>query len=75
MSQLRLQNATFPLDQRKQLNIENLMIQANDFWAIVGVNGSGKSALAQALCGKISCSAGELQNDFQLIAMLSFEQQ
>ena len=51
------------------------MMQANDIWAIVGGNGSGKSALAQALCGKISCSAGELQNDFQLIAMLSFEQQ
>ena len=51
------------------------MIQANDFWAIVGGNGSGKSALAQALCGKIPCSVDELQNDFQLIAMLSFEQQ
>ena len=75
MPQLRLQNATFPLAQRKKLNIENLMIQANDFWAIVGGNGSGKSALAQALCGKIPCSVGELQNDFQRIAMLSFEQQ
>lgn len=75
MPQLRLQNATFPLAQRKKLNIENLTIQANDFWAIVGGNGSGKSALAQALCGKIPCSVGELQNDFQRIAMLSFEQQ
>ena len=75
MTQLHLQNATFPLDQRKKLNIENLTIQTNDFWAIVGGNGSGKSALAQALCGKISCSAGELQNDFQRIVMLSFEQQ
>lgn len=59
MTQLHLQNVTFPLDQRKKLNIENLTIQTNDFWAIVGGNGSGKSALAQALCGKIFCSAGE----------------
>lgn len=72
---IHLNQARFSLTHKQQLTIENLTIQAHDFWAIVGGNGSGKSALAQALEGKIACSSGEFENHFKRIAMLSFEQQ
>ena len=72
---LSIHQAQFSLYQHRKLIIEQLTIHPTEFWVVVGGNGSGKSALAQALAGEIPCYAGEYQNTFSRIALLSFEQQ
>ncbi|WP_427834972.1 molybdate ABC transporter ATP-binding protein ModF [Actinobacillus pleuropneumoniae] len=75
MSNINIQNALFSLAQHNKLSIESLEINTHDFWVIVGGNGSGKTAFAQALHNSLSLYSGEYQNSFQHIALLSFEQQ
>lgn len=72
---LHINTATFSLFQHNKLIIDNLTIGPHDFWVMVGGNGSGKTAFALALQGKIPPYSGEYQNDFRNIALLSFEQQ
>jgi len=38
----------------------NLKIYGNQHWAIIGANGSGKSALAKAICGRIPLADGKV---------------
>lgn len=75
MPNLSIQNAAFSLFQHRKLFIESFTVQSNDFWVAVGGNGSGKSAFALALQGKLPLYAGERQNAFRRIALLSFERQ
>ncbi len=72
---LSIHQAQFSLYQHRKLIIDQLTIRSAEFWVVVGGNGSGKSALAQALAGEIPCYIGEYQNTFSRIALLSFEQQ
>ena len=72
---LSIHQAQFSLYQHRKLIIDQLTIRSADFWVVVGSNGSGKSALAQALAGEIPCYIGKYQNTFSRIALLSFEQQ
>ncbi|AHG87024.1 ModF protein [Bibersteinia trehalosi USDA-ARS-USMARC-190] len=71
---LSIQNAEFQL-AKKVLRIEHFGVTNRDFWVIVGGNGSGKSAFAQALAGKIPLTSGQFSTDFCKIAISSFEQQ
>ncbi|STY58572.1 molybdate ABC transporter ATP-binding protein ModF [Mannheimia haemolytica] len=72
---LTITNARFSLVKQHKLTIDALQIQPNDFWVVVGGNGSGKTAFSLALQGKISLYSGEYDNSFQHIQLLSFEQQ
>lgn len=72
--QLNIQQAQFPL-YKQQLTIEQFSINPQDFWVVIGGNGSGKSAFAQTLAGKIPPVSGEFQSTFRQIALSSFEQQ
>lgn len=72
---LTITNARFSLVKQHKLTIDALQIQPNDFWVVVGGNGSGKTAFSLALQGKLSLYSGQYENSFQHIQLLSFEQQ
>ncbi len=72
---IRINNAIFQLSSNKCLKIAELTIRPHSFWVVVGGNGSGKSALAQALRGNFTVRQGEYHSTFHSIAGLSFEQQ
>lgn len=74
MAQLHIRQAIFPL-KKNTLSIELFQIKPQDFWVVIGSNGSGKSAFAQALSGKIPVASGEFSSQFCKIAVSSFEQQ
>lgn len=73
--QINFHQATFQLNSHHQFNIENLAIHQNDFWVIVGGNGSGKTVFSQILQKKLPLVKGEYTNSFEKIALLSFEEQ
>ncbi|MCK3657899.1 molybdate ABC transporter ATP-binding protein ModF [Pasteurellaceae bacterium Pebbles2] len=75
MSVLSLLEAQFSLAQYQHLNVDEMNIQQGEFWVIVGSNGSGKTALAQALAKELTLVSGEYRNTFQKISLLSFEHQ
>ncbi len=72
---IKINDAVFQLSPSKCLKIAELTIRAHGFWAIVGGNGSGKSALARALQGNFPVRRGEYHNTFHSVSGLSFEQQ
>ncbi|TCP94949.1 molybdate transport system ATP-binding protein [Cricetibacter osteomyelitidis] len=72
---LQLTNATFLLHKKNFLNIPHFTIQEKDYWVVSGGNGSGKTAFALALQGKLALYEGEYRNDFVRISTLSFEKQ
>lgn len=72
---ISIENADFLLHKRQKLAVENLIIQPNDFWVIVGGNGSGKTAFSLVLQGEIPVYSGSYENTFQNIQLLSFELQ
>ncbi|MEG9529766.1 molybdate ABC transporter ATP-binding protein ModF [Mannheimia indoligenes] len=72
---LTIKDAQFSLAEHQKLTIDELTIQPNTFWVIVGGNGSGKTAFSLALQGKLSLYSGQYENRFQNIQLLSFEQQ
>ena len=74
MSSLHISQGTFRLSDTRTLTIADLTIRAGESWAFVGTNGSGKSALARALAGKLPLLKGECQGDFTRLTRLSFEQ-
>ncbi|QIW15259.1 molybdate ABC transporter ATP-binding protein ModF [Pasteurellaceae bacterium RH1A] len=71
---ISIQQAQFPLKQ-KAFQIESLQINPQDYWVVVGSNGSGKSLLAQILQGKIPPASGQFSSTFCKIASLTFEHQ
>ncbi|URL01278.1 ATP-binding cassette domain-containing protein [Avibacterium sp. 20-126] len=72
---ITIQNARFQLAHHQRLKIDELSIQPNAYWSVVGSNGSGKSALALALEGKLPLLEGKMENRFQTVCSLSFEKQ
>ena len=52
----------------------SLTVEQGQFVAIVGSNGSGKSALARALSGELTLLSGQRENTFARVTRLSFEQ-
>lgn len=74
MKQLTISAGNFRLSDTLTLSLPSLSITAQQSWAFVGANGSGKSALARALCDDLLQLAGSYENSFARIVRLSFEQ-
>ena len=72
---LLIENAKFRLHKNQHLNLPHFAIESNQYWVIVGGNGSGKTAFALALQNELSLEEGEYRNDFQQIQTFSFEKQ
>lgn len=72
---LAITQAQFALKQSQKLMIESLIIEPKQFWAVIGENGSGKSALGLALSSELTYIEGSVESNFQRIALFSFEQQ
>ncbi|WP_409422691.1 molybdate ABC transporter ATP-binding protein ModF [Pseudaeromonas sp. ZJS20] len=66
--------ARFALTHPRQLVIPQLSLSSGQCWAFVGANGSGKTALARALCGELPLLSGEAPS-VSAALRLSFEQQ
>lgn len=73
MKCLQLKNTQFQLSDTLCLQINKLAIYKGESWAFVGSNGSGKTALANALCQEGILLSGELINTFTCPISLSFE--
>ncbi|OEG04560.1 ATP-binding cassette domain-containing protein [Aeromonas caviae] len=58
MTSLQWQSATLALRGHRTLVIPELCLTPQACWAFVGSNGSGKTALASALCGELTVRAG-----------------
>ena len=71
---LHWQECVFAITRRQQLTIGNLQLARGSCTAVVGNNGSGKSALARALCGELTLESGECRQQPAAVR-LSFEQQ
>lgn len=74
MTLLTLSQAQFHRGEHWTLSIEHLSLQQGETIAFVGTNGSGKSSLAQALTGELTCASGQCISQFQRPVRLSFEQ-
>lgn len=86
MSELHISQGCFRLSDTQTLIVPELSLsftdarlpgdppQSGNSWAVVGANGSGKSALAKALSGELTLLSGSCQSDFQHTVRLSFEQ-
>ncbi|WP_373100248.1 MULTISPECIES: molybdate ABC transporter ATP-binding protein ModF [Pasteurellaceae] len=72
---INIHDGVFQLSSHHGLTINELTIQAHSFWAVVGNNGSGKTALSLALQGAFPLRRGEYRNTFRSVACLSFEKQ
>lgn len=73
MKYLQLNKTQFRLSDKLCLQIDNLAINEGESWAFVGSNGSGKTALANALCQEGILLSGEFINTFSCPISLSFE--
>ena len=58
---LKIQDAKLQLDGRVLWENLNLEVQPNEFIAILGANGSGKSSLLKAILGQMPLSAGSIE--------------
>lgn len=74
MTSLQWQSATLALRGHHTLVIPELCLTPQACWAFVGSNGSGKTALASALCGELVVRAGAV-SDRVRAERLSFESQ
>lgn len=74
MFPLHWQDACLQIHARQTLQLPQLTIEAGQCWAFVGGNGSGKTALARALCGELSLRSGQQPPQFGA-RRVSFEQQ
>lgn len=73
---IHLNQVTVPLGDFLTLNINDLQIHPNTSWAIIGSNGSGKSALSSLLSGSLEASEGLISGlDPQHTSTVSFEVQ
>ncbi|HDR0998989.1 TPA: molybdate ABC transporter ATP-binding protein ModF [Pasteurella multocida] len=75
MCSLQLKEAKFKLHQHQYLYIPQFCLSAGQFWAVVGSNGSGKTAFALALQQQLALEHGEYCHSFRQVALLSFEKQ
>ena len=72
---LLIQQAKFELYQKQTLNLPHFAIKSQQYWVVVGSNGSGKSAFALALQHKLPLQEGEYRNTFKRVQSFSFEKQ
>lgn len=72
---LKIENGQFKLYQNRFLNLVNFEIRKQDYWVVIGSNGSGKTAFSMALEGSLIPYAGDYNNQFSHISLLSFEKQ
>lgn len=72
---ITLSNLSVQFEAYFSLNSINWEIASGQHWAIVGTNGSGKSALAAILTGVGDIVAGEINGLPQQVAIASFEAQ
>jgi len=75
MMKITLSNLSVQFEAYFSLNSINWEISSAQHWAIVGTNGSGKSALAAILTGAGDIVAGEINGLPQKVAIASFETQ
>ena len=66
--------ANLAISDHKVLTIPQLEMHKGEFWTFIGGNGSGKTALAKALCHELPLHSGIHQGQVQTLH-LSFEQQ
>ena len=71
---LTIENAHYKISDYKVFTIESLTISPGQSIAFVGRNGSGKSVLAKALAGEQKLLSGQVINQFESVAYISFEQ-
>lgn len=74
MTQLQWHSARLALHANRTLFIPELTLSPGQCWAFVGNNGSGKTALAAAMCGELTLSAGQVAGALAA-RRLSFESQ
>jgi len=71
---LALVHASFRLGDRIVFEDTSLTIDRDQQWAVIGVNGSGKSLFGDALRGRLPLVHGDLQYHFKSPAGLSHEE-
>ena len=74
MTLLQWHSARLALRGDRTLFIPELTLAQGECWAFVGSNGSGKTALASALCGELSLRSGQALGQLNAVR-LSFESQ
>ncbi|MEY4641073.1 MAG: hypothetical protein RLZZ227_1067 [Pseudomonadota bacterium] len=57
------------------LDIDHLQLQRGECWAVLGRNGAGKRQLADILTGKVEPQSGSVDNEYNDVVLLSFEEQ
>ena len=72
---LLIQQAKFKLYRKQTLNLPHFVIEPQQYWVVVGSNGSGKSAFALALQNELPLQEGEYHNTFKRVQSFSFEKQ
>ena len=72
---LLIQQAKFELYQKQTLNLPHFAIEPQQYWVVVGGNGSGKSAFALALQNELPLQEGVYHNSFKRVHSFSFEKQ
>jgi len=58
LNTIELNSVSAFFEKKNCLKDVSLTIAANQHWAIIGANGSGKSALGKLLCGQLKAAAG-----------------
>lgn len=73
---ISLTNLHAKLNHKQILQVPQLSLERHQHWAIIGGNGSGKSALAALFSGELEISAGEIKGlSNKTIHVVSFEEQ